>query len=161
MTLDHTGRPHLTQTVATWAGRDDLHLTITPVHHCTGCARCESARGAHTHDARATTQHDPLPAQRVQVELADPACVFPYCTRPTRACDLDHRVPFTGDDQGGATCPCNLTPLCRHHHRLKTHTGWHYRPHGPAGSGVFEWTDRYGQTFVRDRAGTSARPRPD
>ncbi|MXG91447.1 HNH endonuclease signature motif containing protein [Nocardioides flavescens] len=150
VTLDHTGRPHLTQTVATWAGRDDLRLTITPVHHCTGCARCESARGAHTHDARATTQHDPRPHQRVQVELQDPTCVFPYCTRPTRSCDLDHRVPFPE----GATCPCNLTPLCRHHHRLKTHAGWHYQPRGPAGAGEYDWTDRYGQRFTRTREGT-------
>ncbi|MXG91319.1 HNH endonuclease signature motif containing protein [Nocardioides flavescens] len=152
VTLDHTGRPHLTQTVAGWAGRDDLRLTIAPVHHCTGCVRCESVRGGHEHDARAHTQHDPLPAQRTQVELQDPTCVFPYCTRPTRACDLDHRVPFPD----GVTCPCNLTPLCRHHHRLKTHAGWRYRPRGPAGSGTYEWTDRYGQVFVRDRAGTTA-----
>jgi hypothetical protein len=159
VTLDHTGRPHLTQTVSGWAGRDDIHVTITPVHHCTGCHRCSKACGTHkhgAHDHRAMTQHDPLPSQRVQVELSDPGCVFPYCIRPTRSCDLDHRVPFTGDDSGGTTCPCNLTPLCRHHHRLKTHAGWHYRPRGPAGSGEYEWTDRYGQRFLRTRDGTVA-----
>jgi hypothetical protein len=152
VTLDHAGRGHLTQTIETWAGRDDIHLTITPVHHCTGCPRCnKTAREGHEHDQRARTQHDPLPHQRTQVELQDPECVFPYCTRPTRSCDLDHRAPFPE----GATCPCNLTPLCRHHHRLKTHAGWHYRPRGPAGSGAYEWTDRYGQRFTRDRDGTS------
>jgi len=150
VTLDHTGRPHLTQTVATWAGRDDTHLTITPVHHCTGCPRCDKTRGAHAHDTRATTRHDPLARHRVQVEPQDPTCAFPYCTRPTRSCDLDHRVPFPD----GATCPCNLAPLCRHHHRLTTHAGWRYRPRGPAGSGAYDWTDRYGQEFTRTRDGT-------
>ena len=27
-------------------------------------------------------------------------------------------------DDGGPTCSCNLVPLCRYHHRLKTHGGW-------------------------------------
>ena len=57
-----------------------------------------------------------------------PQCVFPYCTRRTRRCDLDHRCPH-GD--GGPSCPCNLTPLCRTHHRMKTFSGWTYEPAGP------------------------------
>ena len=32
-----------------------------------------------------------------------PAC-FPWCTRPARRCDKDHRVPY---DAGGAPCDCN------------------------------------------------------
>ena len=27
---------------------------------------------------------------------------------------------------GGTTCSCNIAPLCRRHHRLKTHTSWTY-----------------------------------
>ena len=32
-------------------------------------------------------------------------------------------VPYDHDhpDRGGSTCDCNLAPLCRWHHRLKTH----------------------------------------
>jgi hypothetical protein len=37
-------------------------------------------------------------------------------------CDLDHTVPY---DAGGATCECNLAPLCRRHHQAKQAPGWH------------------------------------
>ncbi|MFN8080559.1 MAG: HNH endonuclease signature motif containing protein [Kineosporiaceae bacterium] len=31
-------------------------------------------------------------------------------------CEVDHRIPYS---DGGATCECNLHPLCKHHHRLR------------------------------------------
>ncbi|MEO5662330.1 MAG: hypothetical protein ABIR39_03530, partial [Nocardioides sp.] len=42
----------------------------------------------------------------------------------------DHIVAFNHDDptSGGASCDCNIAPLCRHHHQLKTHAGWRYTP---------------------------------
>ena len=52
-----------------------------------------------------------------QVKLRDHHCVFPHCTRPAERCDLDH---IDAHADGGVTCPCNLAPLCRGHHRLKT-----------------------------------------
>ena len=62
------------------------------------------------------------------VALRDISCVFPWCTRPARRlrpdehpCDNDHPVPY---HQGGPTCSCQIAPLCRRHHRLKTHGGW-------------------------------------
>ena len=60
---------------------------------------------------------------RVQREMVDHHCVFPWCTRPARSCDIDHVMPF---DRGGATCTCNTAPLCRGHHRAKTHSRWTY-----------------------------------
>lgn len=50
-----------------------------------------------------------------QVDLRDHGCVFPWC--PTRAsrCDTDHLIQHA---VGGDTC--NLAPLCRRHHRVKT-----------------------------------------
>lgn len=68
-------------------------------------------------------------------------CTFPYCTRASESCDLDHREPHprvrdrAGRDRAGRDQPAgrddppptrldNLQPLCRHHHRLKTHLGW-------------------------------------
>ncbi len=47
-------------------------------------------------------------------------CVFPGCGQPVHRCDWDHVVPYPK----GPTCPCNLLPECRFHHRLKTHGGW-------------------------------------
>ncbi len=90
--------------------------------------------------------YEPSEALREQVVLRDPTCVFPYCTRPSRRCDLDHQVPY---EQGGTTSSDNLSPLCRRHHRAKTHSGWGYSTSAP---GVHEWTSPSGYTFtVRSR----------
>ena len=62
------------------------------------------------------------PAALVDFLLArDGTCRFPGCPRPAELCDLDHGVAW---DDGGGTDRDNLGPLCRRHHRLKTHTGW-------------------------------------
>lgn len=44
------------------------------------------------------------------IEVRDQDCGFPICRRPASRCDLDHTVPY---DQGGLTCPCNISGLCR------------------------------------------------
>jgi len=67
------------------------------------------------------TPHDPTKAMREFVDGRDRHCRFPGCTRSATVCDNDHTVPF---DLGGPTCPCNLAPLCRRHHRLKQARGW-------------------------------------
>ncbi len=82
--------------------------------------------------------YEPSERLREQVVLRDPTCVFPYCTRPSRRCDLDHQVPY---DEGGETSSDNLSPLCRRHHRAKTHSGWGYTTSAP---GVHEWTSPSG-----------------
>ena len=100
---------------------------------------------------------------REQVILRDHTCVFPWCTRPARGCDLDHVVPYdhTADAEGrpqpGPTASSNLAPLCRHHHRLKTHTAWRYTVTGP---GEYDWTSPHGHTFRRDPAGSTAHKPP-
>ncbi|MBE7323089.1 HNH endonuclease [Nocardioides sp. Y6] len=105
-----------------------------------------------------TSRYEPTDRLRRQVILRDRTCVFPWCTRPARSCDLDHVEPFDHDAGGegrpqpGPTATHNLAALCRSHHRLKTHTGW--RLTSPA-SGVFEWTSPHGQRFRRDRHGTT------
>ena len=43
--------------------------------------------------------YQPSPRLRDQVIPRDQRCVFPWCTRPARSCDLDHIVPW---EQGGA-----------------------------------------------------------
>ncbi len=72
--------------------------------------------------------YQPSDRLREQIILRDRQCVFPWCTRPARSCDLDHIVPW---EQGGATTTDNLAALCRRHHRLKTHSGWRYERTGP------------------------------
>ena len=76
---------------------------------------------------------------REQVVVRDETCVFPRCTRSARRCDIDHVIPYDHTDPaaGGQTASDNLAPLCRRHHRLKTHGRWRYRM---TSLGVFEWT---------------------
>ena len=79
---------------------------------------------------------------RRRVELRDHTCRFPHCTRPAKRCDLDHATPH---GEGGPTCPCNLVPLCRRHHRAKTHSAWDYEVTSP---GHYQWTSPTGLTFT-------------
>jgi hypothetical protein len=90
-----------------------------------------------------------------QGDLRDLICAFAGCTRPARGCDHDHRVPH---EEGGATCSCNIAPLCRGHHRLKTHGGWSYTSLGP---GSYLWRSPHGYTYLRDHHGTVDVSRPD
>ncbi|MFD0686105.1 HNH endonuclease signature motif containing protein [Actinomadura fibrosa] len=65
----------------------------------------------------------PPNAMRRAVEARHPVCVFPSCNRRSDHCDLDHTIAWDGHGHG-RTCPCNLAPLCRRHHRTKQSPGW-------------------------------------
>ena len=102
--------------VRDWLGRPDTaRITIRPV--------------LDLHDQTAVDRHDPPDWMRTAAVLSDATCVFPSCTRDSRHADLDHIDPYVPLDDGGPpgqTRLGNLAPLCRTHHRLKTHTGWTY-----------------------------------
>ncbi|QZY30111.1 HNH endonuclease signature motif containing protein [Nocardioides coralli] len=127
-------RPLLGQAVRDWCGRRDTHLTVTPVHDLEEHVQV----GAYEIEGR----------MRERVELAHPTCVFPWCALPARRCDVDHRVAW-GDD--GASCDYNLAPLCRRHHRLKTHRGYRYTLIEP---GTWLWRTPHGLQLLRDRHGS-------
>lgn len=119
-------------------------VTIKPVIDLTATVTC--------------TGYQPSPALREQIILRDRACRFPHCTRPAWACDLDHTEPYDPDGPPGQTATDNLTALCRHHHRLKTHGGWTYFRVAP---GTYRWRSPYGYEFLVDRDGTrDLTPRP-
>jgi hypothetical protein len=84
-----------------------------------------------------------------QAEERDLTCEFPYCARPAVSCDKDHCVPY---DAGGSTCSCNIAPVCRGHHRAKTHGGWAYLILRP---GHYLWRSPSGCWFYRDGTGTT------
>ncbi len=87
--------------------------------------------------------------------LIDHSCVFPWCTRPARTTDPDQHDAdcdhIESYDTGGPTCSCNLAPLCRRHHRLKTHSAWSYTP---LERGTYLWTSPHGYQYLRNHEGT-------
>jgi len=83
------------------------------------------------------------PAALVDFLLArDGTCRFPGCSLPAVRCDLDHSVAW---EDGGGTDRDNLGPLCRRHHRLKTHTGWALRRNADAS---VTWTSPAGAIYT-------------
>jgi len=85
---------------------------------------------------------------REQVALRDHTCVFPWCNRSARKLDADHVIPYA---EGGTTSSDNVAPLCRRHHRLKTHSAWTHTMLEP---GSFLWSSPHGYQFLRDHQGT-------
>ncbi|MDQ6686681.1 MAG: HNH endonuclease, partial [Actinomycetota bacterium] len=97
-----------TELVRDWLGRTDF--VVRPV--------LDLCR------ADAVDRHDPPSWMRELIVLRDATCVFPGCRRTSRACDLDHITEYVALTEGGPpgqTRPDNLAPLCRGHHRAKTH----------------------------------------
>jgi uncharacterized protein DUF222 len=69
-------------------------------------------------------------------------CTAPGCARPAARCDLDHTTAW---HLGGLTCPCNLSPLCRHHHKCKQSDGWILEQPEP---GLLLWRTPAGRTYT-------------
>jgi len=151
---EHLRGPVPAELIRDWCGRPTVDLRVVPVIDLADHVHVD----AYEIPDRITER----------VALRDHHCVFPHCTRPARrlapdrhATDCDHITaydtspepdgPEPGGSPGGATCTCNLAPLCRRHHRLKTHTGWTYTPLTP---GTYTWTSPHGHHWIRDHHGT-------
>jgi 5-methylcytosine-specific restriction endonuclease McrA len=148
--LDEGRRLLLLEQVRSWCGDSRTSVTVRPV--------------IDLNTPESTTSYQAPDRMREQIILRDRTCVFPWCTRSARGCDLDHVVEFDhsaeaeGRAQSGPTATWNLAPLCRRHHRLKTFTAWTYRMVGP---GAFVWTSPHGHRYRRDQSGTSSVDPPD
>jgi Domain of unknown function (DUF222)/HNH endonuclease len=96
---------------------------------------------AEAHTYRPTAQ------VRRQVSARDGYCSFPTCAMPAARCDLDHVTPFDHrrPERGGPTTAENLQPLCRRHHRLKTHGRWSVR-HSETPT-ITVWTSPSGHSY--------------
>uniref|UniRef100_UPI000B0F2E12 HNH endonuclease signature motif containing protein n=1 Tax=Nocardioides jensenii TaxID=1843 RepID=UPI000B0F2E12 len=138
--LERGDQPVSAAMVAEWAGRSDTGVVVRPVIDLA--------------DHQAVDAYEIPDRLKVQVDAIAKCCVFPYCTRPAQGCDHDHNVPH---GQDGATCSCNLAPLCRRHHRLKTLTAWRYQV---LEVGAWVWTSPHGHRFLRDHTGTTEVTRP-
>ena len=154
--VENTRSPVTVEQIRTWCGNRDAQVVVKPVLDLADHVHVEAYE---------------VPDRIVEaVALRDHTCVFPWCTRPARrlrgdqhGCDCDHVVPHA---QGGATCTCKLAPLCRRHHRLKTHGGWTYTTLEP---GTYLWSSPHRYQYLRNHEGTldvsrdrrSPAPRPD
>jgi hypothetical protein len=76
------------------------------------------------------------------VKARNATCTAPGCGRRAARCDLDHTDPH---HLGGRTCECNLSPLCRHHHRCKQAEGWRLEQPEP---GVLAWHTPAGRSYT-------------
>ena len=84
------------------------------------------------------------PSRKLQhlVTARNTRCTAPGCSRPAVACDLDHTRAW---HRGGVTCECNLSPLCRHHHKCKQNDEWQLEQPEP---GVLVWRTPAGRTYA-------------
>jgi hypothetical protein len=98
-------------------------------------------RGPCNH-AQAQAGYRPGRKLRHLVTARNATCTAPGCGQPAARCDLDHTTPW---HHGGLTCPCNIAPLCRHHHRVKQAQGWWLEQPEP---GVLRWRTPAGRTHT-------------
>jgi hypothetical protein len=105
-------------------------------------AAADAAAGGGCAHTTATASYRPPPRLRDYVVARDLTCRFPSCGQPAWRGDLDHTQPW---DAGGLTCSCNLGGLCRHHHMLKQHPGWHLIQARP---GTFQWITPTGRAYA-------------
>jgi hypothetical protein len=98
-------------------------------------------------DRRLRLDCRPVPGYQVPAWMAGAVlavhahCAFPGCAIPAHRCDLDHVLAHPR----GPTCVCNLVPLCRWHHRLKTHGGWRLRL---LAGRIAQWTSPIGRRYL-------------
>ena len=105
--------------LAAWLGRPDLaSITVRPV------------LDLHRPDT-VDRHHPPAWMRETAVQGRRHVRVSGLAARDSRGCDLpDHITAYRRIRDGGApaqTRLANLAPLCRTHHRLKTHSGWSYQ----------------------------------
>ena len=90
-----------------------------------------------------------------RLQLMKPADAFPFASSTSRRLDRDHTVPYDPGGPPGQTAEPNLGKLTRHHHRIKTHGGWHVEQR----NGRFTWVTPHGRVLVTDARGTHRPPR--
>ena len=96
--------------VREWLAVPGTHITVKPV--------------IDLHDQIAVDSYEIPDRISTRVKLKRPTCVFPHCTRTSTRTDLDHIDEYVPPDRGGPpgqTSTATLAPLCRRHHRAKTH----------------------------------------
>src|SRR4051794_14658473 len=118
-----------------WCANPDTQVTVKPVIDLNGHLRVDA--------------YEVPDRLKEHIILRDGHCVFPGCGRPARRADNDHVDTHA---TGGETGNRNLAPLCRGHHRHKTHGGWTYVM---LQLGIYLWRSPLGQRALVTGAGTT------
>ncbi|MEE3127225.1 MAG: hypothetical protein VX494_08435, partial [Actinomycetota bacterium] len=134
--------------VRDWLAVPGTHVTVKPV--------------IDLHDQIAVDSYEIPDRISQRVRLKRPTCVFPHCTRTSARTDLDHIDEYVPPDQGGPpgqTATDTLAPLCRRHHRAKTHPSpastterWDYHQLTPT---TWLWTSPHGLRYLVHPDGTT------
>jgi hypothetical protein len=101
------------------------------------------ADAGHVHAPRPEEEPGPYrPPRRVRrlTTARAPRCEWPGCGARAVVCDAEHDLAWPA----GPTCPCNLGPCCRRHHRVKQ-CGWVKTRHR---HGSLTWTAPTGSTWL-------------
>ncbi|MET0996050.1 MAG: hypothetical protein ABWY20_19085 [Mycobacterium sp.] len=153
-----------------------IHLSEEAVRAGTGLARVEEVGPVLLHQLRSLlgehctinlkpvidlpAGHTPVDCYEIptvlreQLQLRNPADVFPYAAAVSRRIDLDHTIPYLSREKGGPpgqTRIGNLGPHTRHHHRLKTFGGWQVRQPEP---GSWLWRSPHRRIYLVNASGT-------
>ena len=133
-----TRTPVTAEMIRDWCGTSD-HLVVKPVIDLGGRIHVDA--------------YEVPDRIREHVALRDHTCVFAWCTRRAETSDADHVEPY----DPGETSTDNIAPLCRGHHRVKTHGGWTLTVLSP---GEYLWRSPHGLVILRDHTGTRLLDRP-
>ena len=132
--------------VRDWLAVPGTHITVKPV--------------IDLHDQIAVDSYEIPDRISTRVKLKRPTCVFPHCTRTSARTDLDHIDEYVPPNRGGPpgqTSTQNLAPLCRRHHRAKTHPSpdgqWDYQQLTPT---TWLWTSPHDIRYLVHPDGTTA-----
>jgi hypothetical protein len=90
------------------------------------------------------TQYSPPASLRRLAKWRADRCMGPGCGMPAARCEIDHTIAW---EHGGDTALENLAPLCKGHHKVKHHGGWHLKQI-PDSGGAVEWTSPAGRRYV-------------
>ena len=90
------------------------------------------------------TQYTPPASLRRLAKWRADRCMGPGCGMPASRCEVDHTIAW---EHGGDTALENLAPLCKGHHKVKHHGGWHLKQI-PDSGGAVEWTSPAGRRYV-------------
>ncbi len=87
-------------------------------------------------------RYDPPSTLRKLTRWRADRCMAPGCGMPAARCEVDHTLAW---EHGGQTSLENLAPICKGHHTVKHHGGWHVEQVG--GGGALQWTSPSGRRY--------------